>query len=199
MHNFSAHSTKYMKVRTKSVGKRRRSVSLVLPRVVSNHSDMLRFFFQFNLHTQASFFIRGTGPVSYSTLIILQACVGLLSEDACSQQTTLSAQSSRLRRTIKTISARCFHVKYPCPTEIFVHSCLSSASSASCSTPPASSQSSQSSSIIQSPPSSRASVSALATPTLAPVRPQPRIQVSSLLADSNTRYELLAPPYPSVR
>ena len=140
------------------------------------------------------------GHVLYLTplLVILQACVGLLSEDACSQQSTVSAQSSRLRRTIKTISARCFHVKYPCPAENFVHSCLSSASSASCSTPPAyssSSQSSQSSSIIQSPPPSRASVSDLATPTLAPVRSQPRIQVSSLLADSNTRCELFCLHY----
>ncbi|KAF9526141.1 velvet factor-domain-containing protein [Crepidotus variabilis] len=105
--------------------------------------------------------------------------------------TTVSVQASYLGRSKRRTSESLAWVKYPCSRAVACSSCPTPLAvySSGCSSPPFTSVShSRASSTTQSPVTSQASISDLASSSSLPfVRPQPRIQVSSLLSESNTR------------
>jgi hypothetical protein len=101
-----------------------------------------------------------------------------------------SEESSRIKRTKGIPFAKSPCVKYSRRgANGSAYTSVSRASSSGCSTPllHPRSQSSQSANLILSP--SSPIISDLASSTQPAVRPQPRIQVSSLLAETNNRYE----------
>jgi hypothetical protein len=120
---------------------------------------------------------------------LLHTCVFLLGTTGCSVKSMQSDQSSRVKRTKRTPTPKSPCVKYANGSP--VHTDISRASSSGRSTPLSHphSRSSRPQSLTLHP--SSPSTSNLASTSQPVARPQPRIQVSSLLAETNNRYDEL--------
>lgn len=127
--------------------------------------------------------------ISHHLLMTFQICESDISQTWFTLSTTVSLRVSRLRQAKRRTSGRIPYVKYRCSKATNSCSVFLATLSSGCSSPPYTSLShSRASSSTQSPVTSQASVSDLASSgSLAFARPQPRIQVSSLLSESNTR------------
>ena len=146
----------------------------------------LKVFVYWNFNTQVST-LSGLppSPLHTSPHFNLQTWVFLLGT------TMPSEKSSRIKRTQCTPFAKSLYFKYSRPMGSSGYTNISRASSSGCLTPlpHPRSQSSQSASPILGP--SSPVISNLASSTQPVVRPQPRIQVSSLLSEANNRYGVL--------